>query len=112
MTYGQCNKLKYSKECCHWNSNNPNNKFKNKKRGNNEWNFNTNGGSTTNKSDNKGSCGKVNKCGSIIYCYFICNFVEHKIYDYPHKDATQAMFREKAGMVTPKQDNVLSTWFW
>ncbi len=54
----------------------------------------------------------MNKYGSIIYCYFIYNFVEHKIYDYPHKDAAQAMFREKAAMVTPKEDDALSTWFW
>ncbi len=28
---GQCNKPRHSKECCHWNLNNPNNKLKDKK---------------------------------------------------------------------------------
>jgi hypothetical protein len=28
----QCNKSRHSKECCHWNLNNPNNKLKDKKK--------------------------------------------------------------------------------
>ncbi len=48
----------------------------------------------------------MNKPNSIIYCCFICNFVEHKIDDYLHKDATQAMLREKAMVATPKKDDV------
>jgi hypothetical protein len=49
----------------------------------------------------------VNKFGSIIYRYFICNSIKHKIYDYPYKDAVQAMFKEKAVVATPKKDNVV-----
>ncbi len=64
-------------------------------------------GSTGNKSSNKKGCGKANKYGSIIYHCFICNSVEHKIYDYPCKDAIQTMFREKAIVATPKEDNVV-----
>lgn len=65
------------------------------------------GGSSRNKFGNKRGCGKINKYGSIIYCCFICNCVEHKIYDYPHKDVIQAMFREKALVVTFEEDNVV-----
>jgi hypothetical protein len=45
-------------------------------------------GSTRNKSNKKGGCGKANKFNTIIYYSFICNFVEHKIYGYFHKDIT------------------------
>jgi hypothetical protein len=61
---------------------------------------------TRKKSNNKGGHKEVNKSSSIIYHYFICNFVEHKIYDYLHKDAIQAMFRERAMTTTPKKDDV------
>jgi hypothetical protein len=49
----------------------------------------------------------VNKSGSIIYHYFIYNSIEHKIYDYPYKDASQAMIKEKVTAATPKKDNVV-----
>ncbi len=52
-------------------------------------------GGTRNKFGNKGGQGNANKFGSIVYCCFICNFIEHKIYNYPHKDVAQAMFKEK-----------------
>ncbi len=65
------------------------------------------GDNTWNKSGNKGGCGKTNKYGSIIYRCFICNFIEHKIYDYFHKDVAQAMFREKVAVATPKEDDVV-----
>ncbi len=42
-------------------------------------------GGTINKFDNKGHHGDVKKFDSIIYYCFIYNYVEHKIYDYPHK---------------------------
>jgi hypothetical protein len=42
-------------------------------------------GGTRNKFDNKWGHGEANKSGSIIYQCFICNFVEQKIYNYPHK---------------------------
>jgi hypothetical protein len=48
----------------------------------------------------------VNKSSSIIYCCFIHNFVEHKVYDYLHKDTIQLMFKEKVMVVAPKKDNV------
>jgi hypothetical protein len=66
---GQCNKLGHSKEHCHWNLNNSNNKLKDKKE------VEVNGvptqlGDTLNKSDNKRGHRKANKCGSIIYHSF------------------------------------------
>jgi hypothetical protein len=61
---------------------------------------------TWNKFDNKGGHRKANKSSSIIYYCFICNFIEHKIYDYLHKDITQVMFKEKGVVVAPKKDNV------
>ncbi len=87
VIYDQCNKLKHSKEHCHWNPNSPNKKIKNKKE------VVVNGvsaqpGNIINKFDNKGGHGKVTKSGSIIYHCFISNSVEHNIYDYPHKDIT------------------------
>jgi hypothetical protein len=54
----------------------------------------TNGGAGK-KFNNKSRREKKNKFDSIIYHCFICNFVEHKIYNYPHKDIAQAMFKEK-----------------
>ncbi len=51
--------------------------------------------------------GETNKCGSIIYHCFICNSIQHKIYDYFHKDIAQAMFKEKAAMIAPKKDDVI-----
>jgi hypothetical protein len=82
---GQCNKWKDSKEHCHWNPNNPNNELKDKKE------VAVIGVSTQladigTKSNNKGGHGEVKKFGSIIYRYFICNSITHKIYDYPYKD--------------------------
>ncbi len=63
-------------------------------------------GSIGNKSSSKVGHGKANKYNSIIYYCYICKFVEHKIYDYFHKDATQAMFRKNITMATPKKDDV------
>ncbi len=60
-----------------------------------------------NQSNNKRGCEETNKSNSILYHYFICNFVEHKIYYYLHKDVTQAMFREKAMITTPKKEDVV-----
>ncbi len=48
----------------------------------------------------------MNKSNLIICHCFIYNFVERKIYDYLHEDATQAMFKEKVAATTPK-DNVV-----
>jgi hypothetical protein len=106
VIYGQCNKSRHSKECCHWNPNNPNNKLKDKKE------VAVNGvlaqfGGTGNKSSSKRGQGKGNKSTSIIYCCFICNSIEHQIYDYLHKDATQAMFKEKVAVATFKKDDVV-----
>ncbi len=47
----------------------------------------TNGG-IGNKFGNKRGCGEANKFDSIIYPCLIYNYVEHKIYNCPHKDAT------------------------
>ncbi len=64
-------------------------------------------GGTWTKFGNNGGHGEVNKSDSIIYHYFIYNSIEHKIYDYPYKDASQAMFKEIATTITPKKDNVV-----
>ncbi len=64
-------------------------------------------GGIRNKSDNKGGHEKANKFGSIIYCCFICNSIEHKIYNCPHKDVAQVMFRKKVVTATPKKENVV-----
>jgi hypothetical protein len=65
-------------------------------------------GSTRNKSSNKGSWGEVNKSGSIIYRCFVYDFVEHKIYNYPFKDVTQEMFKEKVMIVKTKEDVIVN----
>jgi hypothetical protein len=44
------------------------------------------GDGTRNKCNKKGGCEEANKYSYIIYCCFICNSFEHKMYDYPHKD--------------------------
>jgi hypothetical protein len=100
---GQCNKSKHSKE--HWNPKNPNNKFKDKKK------VVVNGVSTQpgeigNKYGNNKVCGEANESGSIIYSYFIYNFVKHKIYHYLYKDAAQVMFKKKEVATTRKKDDV------
>ncbi len=64
-------------------------------------------GGTKNKFGNKRGCGEVKKSSSIIYYYFIYNFVEHKICDYLYKDAIQTIFIKKTMVATPKKDNVL-----
>ncbi len=106
VIYGQCNESKHSKEHCHQNPNNLNNKLKDTKE------VVVNGVSTQfggikTKSSNKGAREKVNKSSSIIYRYFICNSIEQKNYDYLYKDASQAVFNEKATMATPMKDNVV-----
>lgn len=106
MIYGQCNKSRHSKERCHWNPDNPDNKLKDKKEAV------VNGvlaqlGGTGTKSNNKGGRKEAKKFGSIIYRYFIYNSIEQKNYGCFYKDATYAMFKEKAAMATPKKDNVV-----
>jgi hypothetical protein len=65
----------------------------------------TNGGAR-NKVNNKRGGEKPNKFDSIIYHCFIYNYVEHKIYYYPHKDITQAMLKEKATTIAPKKEEI------
>jgi hypothetical protein len=102
----QCNKSRHSKECCHWNLENSNNKLKDKKEvAMNGILAQTNGG-IKNKSSNKGGHEKANKSNSIIYCCFISNFVEHKIYNCLHKDVAQVMFKKKVVAAIPKKENV------
>jgi len=84
----QCNKQAHSKERSHWNPNNPKNKLKDRKEVTMNGVLAQIGGGTRNKFDNKGHHGDGKKIDSIIYCYFNYNYVEHKIYDYPHKYAT------------------------
>ncbi len=36
--------------------------------------------------------------------FSVCNSLERKIYDYPHKSATQEMFRIKVSHAKPKKD--------
>jgi hypothetical protein len=49
----------------------------------------------------------VEKQTNMVHHYFIYNFIEHKFYDYPRRDVVQAMFKEKAMVITPKKDNVV-----
>jgi hypothetical protein len=65
------------------------------------------GGGIGNKSINKRGRGEAKNSSSIIYYYVIHNYIEHKIYDCPYKDAVRAMFKEKAMVATPKKDNVV-----
>ncbi len=50
----------------------------------------------------------MNKFGFVIYRCFICNFIEHKIYNYFDKDAAQVMFMKKVVVVIPKKEYVLN----
>jgi hypothetical protein len=82
---GQCNKSEHSKEHYYWNIDNMNNKFKDKKE------VAVNGvlvqpADRGIKSNNKRGDKKTNKSSSFIYRCFICNSIEHKIYDYTYKD--------------------------
>jgi len=52
-----------------------------------------------NNSGNKGNQGNGNKSNSIIHWCFIYNSMDHKIYDYPHKETTHVMFRGKTSYV-------------
>jgi hypothetical protein len=63
-------------------------------------------GGIGNKFGNKRGHGEANKSNSIIYWCFIYNFIEHKIYNCPHKDSTHAMFKKKAAAVASKKENV------
>jgi hypothetical protein len=38
---------------------------------------------------------------------FYYNSIEHKIYNYPHKDAAQALFTKKTMTTIPKKENVV-----
>jgi hypothetical protein len=51
---------------------------------------------------------RINLVPSFISVSFV---IEHKIYDYLHKDIAQAMFKEKVVVIAPKKD-VIVTWFW
>ncbi len=46
-----------------------------------------------------------NQRSSPIYHYFICNSLEHKIYDCPHKLAAQEMFQDKVSHAELKKDD-------
>jgi hypothetical protein len=102
----QCNKSRHSKERCLWNLENSNNKLKDKKKVAMNGILAQTSGGIRNKSGNKGGHKKANKSGSIIYCCFICNYVEHKIYNCLHKDVAQVMFKKKVVTTTPKKENV------
>ncbi len=65
-------------------------------------------GCTRNKSSTKGGHGEANKSSFIIYWCFFCNSIEHKIYNYLHKDAVHVMFKEKATMATFKKENYVT----
>jgi hypothetical protein len=59
--------LGHSKECCHWNLNNPNNKLIDKKEVVMNGILAQTSGGTRNKSRSKGGCEEAKKYGSIIY---------------------------------------------
>ncbi len=58
-------------------------------------------------SGNHGKQGNQNQGSSPIYRCFICNSLEHKIYDCPHKLVAQEMFQNKVSHVEPKKDEVV-----
>jgi hypothetical protein len=43
----------------------------------------------------------------LVYRRFICNSLEHKIYDCPHRSVAQEMFRKKVSHVEPKKDEAI-----
>jgi hypothetical protein len=79
---------------------NPNNKLKDKKEVVVNGILTQIGGGTRNKSSNKRCREEVNKFGSIIYHCFIYNFIEHKIYDCPHKDNSSNVWGKGSGGCT------------
>jgi hypothetical protein len=46
-----------------------------------------------------------NKVGPIVYQCFICNSLEHKIYDYPHHQVTQNMLKDKGTTIESNKMN-------
>jgi len=66
------------------------------------------GRGASNKFGNKRGHKKTNKSSSIIYYCFIYNYVEHKIYNYPHKDVAHIMFKEKATTIAPKKEVIFN----
>ncbi len=102
----QYNKLGHSKEGCHYNPNNPNNKLKDKNEVVVNGVLTQLGTRARNKFNNKGGHGDANKSSSIIYCYFIYNFVKHQIYDSLHNDIFHTMFKEKVTTSEPKKEDV------
>jgi hypothetical protein len=46
-----------------------------------------------------------NKIGPIVYHSFICNSLEHKIYDYPHCQVVQSMLRDEGTTIELKRMN-------
>lgn len=46
-----------------------------------------------------------NKVGPIACQCFICNSFEHKIYDYPHRQVAQNMFKDKGTPIESKRMN-------
>jgi hypothetical protein len=43
----------------------------------------------------------------LVYCRFICNSLEHEIYDCLHKSTAQEMFQDKVSHVEPKRDEAI-----
>jgi hypothetical protein len=106
VIYNQCNKSGHSKEHCHRNPNNLNNKLKDKKEITMNGVLAQTSDGTWNTSNNKRGFREVNAYGSIIYSCFICYYVEHKTYNYLHKDVVQVMFGEKVVVAAPKMEYV------
>jgi hypothetical protein len=46
-----------------------------------------------------------NKVDPIVYQCFICNFLEHKTYDYPHHQVAQNMLKDKGITIESKRMN-------
>jgi hypothetical protein len=75
---------------CYWNLENPNNKLKEEKKVlvnevSPQVGRRTGGNHGKQRNQNQGT--------SLVYCYFICNSLEHNIYDYPHKPVAQKLLQ-------------------
>jgi hypothetical protein len=98
-------KSSHTKKHCQWNLNNLNNKLTKVKR---FWLMKSSPnitGESKNLLVNNYNQNQSNKSGPIAYWCFICNFLEHKIFDYPHCQATQDMFKDKGSPMEPEKKN-------
>ncbi len=94
-TCGYFHKISHLKDHCHWNLQNPNNKLKEKEVLVKKMSTQSNRGieSQYSKQGNQNQGGNTSPT---IYWCFICNLVEHKIYDCPHKSGAKRCSRTRS----------------